>query len=111
MGAMVEVSMTASQSRSASGSRSPALVRSPRRASGPGLAAQPSREGRDVIATADRVVHDGAPEEAGAAKNKKSHVWVSPALRSLPVTRRFANANFLSAGVACDLCAVHHGAG
>jgi hypothetical protein len=34
-------------------------------------------ECRDVVATADRVVHDGTPEEAGAPENKKSHVWVS----------------------------------
>src|SRR2546430_4506603 len=43
----------------------------------PGMAAQPPRERRDVIATADRVFHDGTSEEAGAPENKKSHVWVS----------------------------------
>jgi hypothetical protein len=41
------------------------------------MATDAPREGRDVIATADRVVHDGTPEEAGAPENKKSHVWVS----------------------------------
>jgi hypothetical protein len=41
------------------------------------MAAQPPRERRDVIATADRVFHDGTSEEAGAPENKKSHVWVS----------------------------------
>src|SRR5215813_11581546 len=43
----------------------------------PGVAAQPPRERRDVVATADRIVHDGTAEETGAPENKKSHVWVS----------------------------------
>jgi hypothetical protein len=41
------------------------------------MAALPPREGGDVVATADRVVHDGTPEETRAPENKKSHVWVS----------------------------------
>ena len=39
----------------------------------PGLAAQPPREGRDVVATPDRFVHDGTPQEPGTPENKKSH--------------------------------------